>query len=178
MKAYAGIGSRSTPAPILDLFRRVAFELSARGWTLRSGCAQGADSAFEDGAWEAYFANGRRPKPELYLPWPRFEGRRKTLVRREEPQAEAFELAAQFHPAWDRLRRGGRALQARNCHQVLGFDVTHPDPVRFVLCWTPGGESGGGTGQAIRLAKHYGIEVIDAGSPEGLRRVEAFFNQL
>ncbi len=49
---YAGIGSRDTPASILDLMTRIARRLSARepwGYTLLSGGAAGADSAFERG---------------------------------------------------------------------------------------------------------------------------------
>jgi hypothetical protein len=176
MKAYAGIGSRSTPGTILELIRTTAYHLAAHGWTLRSGCAQGADSAFEDGAFEAYFANARRPKPELYLPWPRFEGRRRTVVAREEPQAEAFPIAAQFHPAWDRLSQGARRLHARNVHQVLGRDVTDPQPSRFVLCWTQAASGQGGTGQAIRIAKHYGVEVIDLGDPSNVVRVSKWLS--
>ncbi len=33
---YAGIGSRETPAPVLDYMRRAAQRLAARGYTIRS----------------------------------------------------------------------------------------------------------------------------------------------
>jgi len=35
------------------------------------------------------------------------------------------------------------------------------DPVEFVLCWTPGGETVGGTGHLIRAARSYGIPVYN-----------------
>jgi hypothetical protein len=98
---------------------------------------------------------------ELFLPWPGFQSRSGALL--ERPSAEAYELAARFHPAWPRLSRGVRALQARNSHQVLGADLA--SPVARVVCWTPDGSLDGrgprcgGTGQALRVAAAHGIAV-------------------
>ncbi len=50
---YTGIGSRSTPEAIQKIMTELAYELGKSGWTLRSGCAPGADSAFEFGAWQS-----------------------------------------------------------------------------------------------------------------------------
>lgn len=168
MKAYAGIGSRETPAEVLADMRNIAHDLTCKGWTVRSGAADGADRAFEEGALDAcsagYYA-GSRPRPEVYLPWPSFnEGNRAMLGTRyyvTGPQAEAFEIAAQFHPAWANLAPAVRKLHARNVHQVLGPDVTTPILSSFVLCWTKGGSGGGGTGQALRIARHYGVPIFD-----------------
>ena len=60
---YAGIGSRRTPDDVLEQMTQLAQELGKLGWTLRSGGADGADRAFQDGA-EA--VGGRR---EILLPW-------------------------------------------------------------------------------------------------------------
>jgi predicted Rossmann fold nucleotide-binding protein DprA/Smf involved in DNA uptake len=46
---YAGIGSRSTPPETLPLIESIAARLAEKGWVLRSGGADGADSAFEKG---------------------------------------------------------------------------------------------------------------------------------
>lgn len=161
MKAYAGIGSRETPADILELMEALGMHLAYAGWTLRSGCAPGADSAFEQGAFDATMVNRRAARPELFLPWPKFEGRRSALTARDEPQAEALPIAAKFHPRWDSLKQGAQKLHARNVHQILGLDVTAPTPSRFVLCWTKDGEGGGGTGQALRIAKAYDVPIFD-----------------
>lgn len=64
--AYAGVGSRETPHEILALMTDVAKILGQHGWTLRSGGARGADTAFEDGA--------KGFKREIYLPWRGFNG--------------------------------------------------------------------------------------------------------
>lgn len=52
MKTYTGIGSRETPYEIQDLMKRIAFKLAENGWLLRSGGAEGADTAFENGWWD------------------------------------------------------------------------------------------------------------------------------
>lgn len=59
MKIYTGIGSRNTPPDILDIMFRLAGKLASEGYVLRSGGAQGADDAFEQGAadsTEIYYA--------------------------------------------------------------------------------------------------------------------------
>lgn len=149
MLTYAGIGSRSTPPHILDLMSAIAYTLARDGWKLRSGAADGADSAFESGALDGLGA------VEIWLPWSRFNGHPSPLI----PSPAAFEMAARFHPAWAACSRGARALHARNCHQVLGPDLT--SPVSFVLCWTPSGSGSGGTGQALRIARAHSIPIFD-----------------
>ena len=47
---YAGIGSRKTPDDVLAFMQRIAQWLAKRNYILRSGAAQGADTAFENGA--------------------------------------------------------------------------------------------------------------------------------
>lgn len=163
---YAGIGSRGTPPEILSVIGEIAFRLDLVGWTVRSGCAPGADTAFEKAA----------NKTELYLPWPKFEGRTADMVRLERPQREAYPIAAKHHPAWSRLSPGARSLHARNVHQILGPDVLNPIMTQFVICWTPDGKGGGGTGQAIRIAKFYEIPIFDLGSDDGYDRVMNFLN--
>ena len=51
-KYYTGIGSRETPDSILSLFNDIVFQLAGLGYTLRSGGADGADTAFEEGCSE------------------------------------------------------------------------------------------------------------------------------
>lgn len=60
-------------------------------------------------------------------------------------------------------------LHGRNAHQVLGLYLDHP--VSMVLCWTPEGKGGGGTGQAIRIAEAYGVTVYDMGRADVLAAV-------
>jgi hypothetical protein len=163
-KIYTGVGSRQTPGFICELIEVIARRLGEMGWTVRSGGADGADSCFAQGAFNAL------TMPEIYLPWPAFN--KIGYARLERPQDEAYSIAKQHHPAWDRLSRGARMLHARNVHQVLGPDVTNPDPSRFLICWTPDAMGGGGTGQAIRIAKHYEVPVFDLADSHAFGRVE------
>lgn len=152
MNYYAGIGSRETPQDVLDIFKSVATYLANKGFTLRSGAAKGSDKAFEIGCDEV------RGLKEIYLPWNGFEGSNSNLVVSNK---RAFEIAERFHPYWHNLKDGAKKLQARNSHQVLGQDLETPS--KFIICWTKNGNGSGGTGQAIRIAKHYNIPVFDAG---------------
>lgn len=146
---YAGIGSRETPKDVLDLMTQIAQRLASRGYLLRSGGAEGADLAFEAGA----------DAKEIWVPWKRFNHSTSTLT----PRREAYAMAAQFHPNWAACNNAARSLHARNVHQIVGQSIQTPDLVRFVVCWTRNASGAGGTGQALRIAKHYEIPIYDLG---------------
>jgi len=153
--AYAGIGSRKTPPSILYQMTDIAKGLAECSWTLRSGGAAGADSAFEEGA----------TKKEIFL------------ASAEIPEA-AFEIASEYHPAWGGLQPYVKKLHARNAQQILGknLDCT----VKFVVCWTPDGAETettiktGGTGQAIRIANAYRVPVFNLANEGSLEKVKDF----
>lgn len=161
MKLYAGIGSRKTPEPIQARMRQLAARLATLGYTLRSGAAEGADKAFEEGCRDSGIGEA-----EIWLPWAGFNGHASKLL----PTEEHYLMAEQAHPNWGNLSRGARALHARNVGQVLGMDLE--TPVSFVLCWTPDGcesestrtRDTGGTGTAITLASRRGIPVFNMGN--------------
>jgi hypothetical protein len=146
---YAGIGARSTPDEILELMQRAAKGLSNLGYTLRSGGAKGADSAFEAGVSDPNLK-------EIFLPFQRFNGN-------ESPRfgtcRSARLIAKEFHPNWPNLGCRGRDFMARNAYQILGQNLKRP--ADFVLCWTPNGKVVGGTGQALRMAAHFQIPVFN-----------------
>jgi hypothetical protein len=183
LKFYTGIGSRETPEDVLRLMKVFAAQNADRGWTLRSGAAPGADSAFESGVCESlatYDENRDHVLAQIFLPWLNFEGRgtgvqSNGITYYAQPDPWTFGIAMATHPAWDRLKQGGRKLHARNVHQVLGPVQHGPEAVisKFVMCWTPGAKGGGGTGQAIRIAKNYGVPVFDLADATVRRRVEA-----
>ena len=82
-------------------------------------------------------------------------------------------LAAPHHPAWERCSARVRDLHARNVAVVLGIDMRQP--VHAMLCWTRKGEDAGGTGTAIRLARHHRIPVLNLAAldaREALRRLD------
>ena len=170
-RAYTGVGSRSTPVDVLQTMHLMAAWLAAppRGWTCRSGHADGADQAFESGAGQAC---------ESYLPWRGFNGSTSLFV---PDLNRARGIAARLHPAWERCGGGARSMMARNVHQVLGWNLD--DPSRFVLCWTPDGaeraaECGcgtGGTAMAIRVADENNIPIFNLQRVDWYNRFGAFY---
>lgn len=170
-KTFAGIGSRDTPADVLATMRQLSRDLCARGYTCRTGGATGADGAFADGAGDSC---------EIYLPWPTFrpgcEHKKKFThsFQQQKPSFVALKLTLKFHPNPGALTRAAQLLHARNVHILLGENVDeekHYDAVEFVVCWTPGGQPGGGTGQGIRIAKAYDIPVYNLFNPRDLDEV-------
>ena len=157
IRKYAGIGSRQTPAAILELMREIGKQHAAAGWLLRSGGADGADKAFEEGCRSA---NG---KMEKFLPWPRFNNSFSDLYT---VGPDALKLASQVHPAWQNLSSAAKVLHARNCYQILGSSLD--DPVECVICWTPAGAVVGGTATAIKIAERYKIPVYNLGKEKTL----------
>lgn len=153
MYIYTGIGSRETPRAILDTFINIGRYLGRQDYILRSGGANGVDLAFEIGCDEA------KGKKEIYIPWYRFNNSDSMLFN--TPQ-EAFSIASAIHPNWNALSDNVKKLHARNCSQILGQDLK--TPTDFVVCYTKEGKGGGGSGQAIRLARECNIPIFDVGS--------------
>lgn len=169
VREYAGIGSRETPETVLERMREIGKLLGETGWKLRSGGADGADINFERGCDEAKGAK------TIFIPWDKFEARAEKEKTGYVPvrtagqvhvgvSKAAEELAAQYHPAWDRLSQGARKLQARNGYQVLERDLK--TPVTAIVCYTDGGQMKGGTAQAIKLGVANGVKIFNLGSDQ------------
>ena len=151
---YAGIGSRAAPPSVLEAMTTMATWLARRGWHLHSGGAAGADSAFAAGA--------PAERRTVFLPWPGYRGCRGPDCRTlsSERMHTCLAIAAALHPAWERCSPAARKLHARNV-SILAVDTDAP--VDAVACWTRGGLPSGGTGMGIRVARHYGIPVLNLG---------------
>lgn len=160
---YTGIGSRETPGQSLVQMFVLAMLLEVEGFTLRSGGAAGADASFYGGA--TLHGRLRQDQAHIYFPWPHFTD--KVPAHMTRASIAAYKLASTVHPKWESLKDGAKALHARNCHQVLGDDLTTPSA--FVVCWTPDGceserertKETGGTATAIVLADRHGIPVFN-----------------
>lgn len=167
---YAGIGSRKTPPDILRVMEDYAYAM-ARGAILRTGGADGADKAFEFGARTGGGI------VELFLPWSGFNGCLNNELL-SEPTKAAYQVAEHYHPGWPYLKPAAQKLMARNSHQVLGKNLD--DSVEIIVCWTPDGsldgkgKKCGGTGQALRIAADYDVDVFNLARTddlEGIREV-------
>lgn len=127
---YTGIGSRETPFKYQRLMTQFAEKMAEKGWTLRSGGAKGADTAFAAGA----------TKKEIYIPWNGFNGlshdpENGIILCSKEAFAKAEKIVSGIHPAWDKVSRGARTLHSRNMFQVTGANLDKPS--RFVICYAP-----------------------------------------
>lgn len=150
---YAGIGSRNTPEYVLEQMCLIGQQLADK-WILRSGHADGADTAFEMGCIHNH------GKKEIFIPWFGFNGapNNEEYIRPKATQ-ELADFASNFHPAWSSCSDTVKLMHMRNCCQILG---RHGDaPVDMVICWTKEGKRGGGTGQALRIAEHFYIPIFD-----------------
>jgi hypothetical protein len=167
-RPYAGIGSRKTPPDIQALMTQCAKELFNRGYTLRSGGADGADTAFETGGWGL---------SEIFLPSAKFNNRvagGRFIDSSTLPAwSSAIEMAKEFHPAPQKLTGFSLYLMARNCFQVLGADLQTPSV--FVMCWTSSHAfPSGGTAQALRIAEAYRIPVVNLAVPAHVAHVHTW----
>lgn len=148
VKFYTGIGSRKAPTWALKIAERLALSLTTYGYTLRSGGADGMDSAFESGC---DLVNGKK---EIYLPWKHFNDNPSPLYTLE---SEVFKMAEYLHPNWNNLSDGAKKLHARNIYQITGFDWENFS--KFVIYYSFPDK--GGTQQALRVANEFKIRTIN-----------------
>jgi hypothetical protein len=175
-KYYTMIGSRETPEDVLGLMGHIAGKLAGLHWTGRSGGANGADSALEEGCSRKLCSS-----MEIYLPWDGFNGRSSDNrgyinTPRMSNYTQAQTIAEATHPAWERCSRGAKALHTRNVYQLLGKDLATPS--KFVICWAKptgvGDNCKGGTGTAVKLGIANGVEIINLYHQHNVERMIKF----
>lgn len=166
-KIFAGIGARKTPDPILNVMTSAASQLCAQGWQLRSGNARGADQAFQKGMI------GINAK-EIHLPWDGYNyGRTENpSFVCPKPVGEVLEIAATYHPAWDKLSVEAKLFMVRNVTIILGLDLK--SPVEMVICWTYEAAVTGGTGHAIKVAYAHNVPIFNLSDQEDWPKLIAF----
>lgn len=161
MKYYTGVGSRGTPVWCRFAMEDIAAVLAGKGYTLRSGSAQGADSAFEIGVDRVCGAG------DIYIPWGGFGCGEATmfkdyhiLTNKQFEVARDFYLSSGIIPHFDGMKSASQKLHARNYLQVVGHGVkVNPSKVCLYFAeedWITG-EPMGGTRSAVLLAKRFGV---------------------
>jgi hypothetical protein len=170
-RTYTGIGNRDTPQFYLDVMTKVAALLEQKQYILRSGGADGADSAFYQGV-------RNKLNCEIYLPWKGFND----LDYQYHIPNEAYRILENVCPYMDKLTPFLLKLYGRNVLQILGNDLSHPS--KFVICYTRDGYIGrgttctrtGGTKIAIDLACLYNVPVFNLKITEHYNHIANFFN--
>lgn len=163
-----GVGSRETTDDALVLMAKIARVFSEKGFTLRSGGAKGADSAFEDN-WAG--------KKEIFLPWNGYENKWKSkeyIVPFITQQH--IDLASKAHPNWNACKEGARKMHTRNTCQVLGEKLDKP--ATLLVCWTVRGEYKGGTAVAMRIADLYGIPIYNLAVTQDIEKLREYYLSL
>lgn len=155
---YAGVGSRETPQDILNTMYKIGKYLASKGYTLRSGGAIGADTAFENGC------DSVRGEKEIF-----YANNKKGTLLTQDVLIKAEQIASSVHPAWDRCNEYVRKLHTRNVTQVMGTDLLHP--VDFLVCCTKNGKKIGGTSTAISVAEMNDIPIFNLYFESDLERL-------
>lgn len=150
-----GIGSRKTPPEVLEEMRKVGQWCREQGHTLRSGHAEGADQAFEEGAQERCIA---------YTPWEGFEEDFKSkavifpVQDLEPPARKKAKRTLRLHPSSKNKHQnlGGafNNIMIRNALQVMGEDMKTPSDA--VVYWALASAL-----QAVRVALHFHVPLVD-----------------
>lgn len=162
----ACIGSRILPPTALAWCRRIGAALAWAGWTVHTGGAPGADTAFAE--WVAAAIQAGAPGHlVLHLPWPGFAAAlRRHLEATISGQwvcdarpfpPEELAAAAARHPAGPRLAPATQRLLARD-GRLLRPDP-HGPPVARLIAWPAPLPHGRGTRYTIRWAQALGIPV-------------------
>jgi len=153
---YAGIGSRETPKEVLNQMREIAMELSSKGYSLNTGDAKGADTAFRsvspDNKTNIYTVNDATDTTRI--------------------------IAKEIHPNPNALNEYSLNLMARNTNQIFGKNLD--TPVDFVLFWAKETNNSlrpeGGTGQAVEMARRKGIPSINMLDPNWREKLDIVLN--
>lgn len=157
-KIYTGIGSRDVTEEEFSMMTHLAVTLGDVGFTLRSGGAKGADTAFELGCAESVGGLA-----EIYIPWKGFG--KKILnpnSKRFVPSESRFEDAKKYLleneiiPWFERMSQGAQKLHARDYYQCVGMGVVSD----FMIYCAEDDKNGvpkGGTRTAILLARSLGV---------------------
>ena len=162
VKYYTGVGSRETPSEIMDYMSSISWHLSDLGYVLRSGGADGADSAFQ--------CNADPDNTEIWIPWSKFAppiaGNYITITDAQYSFAREFLLNNDILPWFDRMKQGAKKLHARNVFQIIG---TSCKPSEFCLYYAEednNGKVSGGTRTAVEVARLVGVPCYNFYFPE------------
>lgn len=164
---YTGVGSRKTSPDDLELLQRVGERMAALGYTLRSGAAEGADMAFQQGACQV-----NQNLTEIWLPWgdfnsnSRLEGNYQTVSEDQVKHAgKRFESLA-ILPQWKNMKNSVQMLHGRNYYQVVGVDGRPNSRVCIYAAPEKNGQVFGGTRSAVLLSRYLGIPTLNVTIPE------------
>lgn len=155
------VGSRNVPRNIYLQLRDYGKEYALKSWILRSGGAEGCDSAGEEG-----FDMVAGTK-EIYLAWKKENKKEGIVAPKLSNWDKAIEILKETLDSshFNNLNPVHLKLHGRNVYQILGQDLNTPS--NLMICYTLNGEAVGGTKTAILLAQKHNVPIINLGKPCG-----------
>lgn len=190
-----GIGSRKTPDSARLTLAVLAAVMYSQGYIWRSGGADGADEAIEQGVvTHPHYRAGPPPPMEIYLPWNGFEaipgsGKKKWHrpdhgyfdSKRFPLYEQAQQIALRTHPVPEVLqqKQGVFAMHTRNVFQILGHELNAPS--KRVYLWAPPTKDDlvtGGTRTAVALAAAYKIPRVNLARAASFTSVTGFLERI
>ena len=164
MKYYTGIGSRNISEEEEFQLIYIGDYMARHGYTLRSGKARGADSAFADGAM-----NHDKSMVVNYVPWENFNINQPSPLDveidnlKQSLQSRCYSEAERLHPAWSKCSPAAKKLHARNMLQVTGHEEPKKLSTVLICCVDidKNGDAIGGTRTAWMKAKSIGIPCLN-----------------
>lgn len=189
---YTGVGSRETPLYIMYMMSQLAQIFEKKGYILRSGCATGADAAFEDCLLNPQITT------EIYVPNNAFARKMGTIHKNyyiipteingtsfDSKYREAMRILMDnnIHKAWKNCAPYVLDLHNRNIFQSLGKDLQTPS--KFLICYTNNQEkkyedttiNTGGTATAINGASINNIPVFNLSVNEDFFRLSNYIKE-
>jgi len=180
---YAGIGSRETPKEVLELMTKAAAWLEDKGYTLRSGAAAGADTAFESGVkskkqiFKGFDKTGQKEVAIAHELHPDLQDAMdRTRAKKIEEKLKEGATQEEAEKAGERSAWAIQNLMARNTNQIFGAKLD--TPVDFVLFYAKEDPNNplrpkGGTGQAVEMARRKGIPTINMAEADWRKQLTA-----
>lgn len=152
------IGSREITEEERNDLYNIAKSYHDKGYTLRSGGAEGSDSVINS------FEN-----VEIIIPKDNFNGlahdgkRIFTLTRLKDIKV-ARKIAERIHPVFNSLTHGVKKLHTRNIYQITGSAGVNKENLSekvYYIADEINNEVKGGTRTAVELARSLGIETVN-----------------
>lgn len=162
---YAGIGNNKELSEMMEIIIKEIGTLAAQsGYMLRSGHSSGTDIAFEQGC------DAIKGKKEIMLPWKMYNNSTShyyTLPRK------AFEIAADHHSSWNKLKDHQKKFLARNSTILLGHRLQ--SPVKFMIVYMEDDLITTTTSHAVRIARDNCIPVYNLADHSSRKLIQAIF---
>lgn len=153
-KTYCATGNMEIGMKVKNILVEIGRVLALNGYTLRSGGAPGAESAFEEGC------DSVGGKKEIYLPFEGYNNKTTGVVTDMTNEEEAIKIAQRYYLLWFKLSNKVKQMLTRYSWAVLGRNLD--DPVDFVIAYIR--EDGKTTEQVVRVANGSNITVYNIGS--------------